>query len=215
LRANEFCSDHAVEKLMLDITDEQARQWVQAHPEQFRGLPLVPLEECTDATSRPEVLITQPSAGEVVRGEVRIVGTVQLPHFDHYEVQYGVGSDPQGWGWISGPHPAPVRDGLLTRWGTTHLAPGPYTLRVRAFDLQQNAVEARVQVRVVAPTATPTPTPFPTAQSTPTRRPTGTPASPPTTVPLPSETATPLLELTATETAMPVPSSTPEAMPSQ
>ncbi len=184
LRANEFCPDHVVEKLMLDIADERGRAWVQAHPEQFGGLPLAPLNECTESVSRPQVFISQPVTGESLRGVVQIVGTVQLPDFDHYDVQYGVGRDPQGWGWISGPHLAPVRDGLLTRWDTTHLTPGPYTLRIRAVDKQGHVVEARVQIRIASPPATPTALPSPTP------RPTVTPLSTPTSISTPAATAT-------------------------
>jgi membrane peptidoglycan carboxypeptidase len=197
LRANAFCPDHVIPKLMLDITDERGRAWVQAHPKQFGGLPLAPLDECTDSIARPQVSIAQPTAGEPVHGVVHVVGTVQLPNFGHYEAQYGVGRDPQGWGWISGPHLAPVRDGLLTRWDTTHLAPGPYTLRIRAFDTQQHAVEARVQVRIVALAATSTPVPFPTPR--------------PTLTPLPTSTPTPFPTPTATATGFPSQLATPTA----
>jgi penicillin-binding protein 1C len=217
LRANEFCPGHVVERLMLDITDERGREWVGAHPEQFGGLPLAPLEACTDATAHPEVLITQPVPGGAVHGVVRVSGTVLLPNFDHFEVQYGIGSDPQGWGWVSGPHLAQVRDDLLTHWDTTHLAPGPYTLRVRAFDNQQHAVEARVQVYVAAPTATPTPLPSSTPQVTPTPWPTSTPTMPPTlavtatspTTQTPTPTGVPLT--TPTEGITPTPSPTTSA----
>jgi hypothetical protein len=182
---------------MLDITDERGREWVQAHPEQFGGLPLAPLEACTDATGHPEVFITQPSAGTAVQGVVPVVGTVVLPNFDHYEAQYGIGGNPQGWGWISGPHLAQVRNGVLTSWDTTHLSPGLYTLRIRAFTTQQHPVEARVQVQVAAPTATSTSLPSPSPQATPTPWPSSTPA----TVPTPAATATPA----ATEMPSPSP----------
>ena len=186
LRANEFCPHHVVERLMLNIEDERGREWVEAHPGQFGGLPLAPVETCSDADERPQVTITQPTDGEIVRDVVEVVGTIRLPGFQRYEAQYGVGHDPQGWGWISGPHLAQVQDGPLTRWDTRHLAPGPYTLRIRAFNEEQHAVDARVQVRVPAPAATPTPwpslTPLPTATSW--------VVSTPTEEPVPAATAT-------------------------
>jgi len=207
MRANEFCPDHVIEQLMVDITDERGREWVQGHPEQFGGLLLAPLDTCTDLTGRPELAITQPGNGQVVQGVVSVVGTVLLPNFDHYEAQYGIGTDPQGWGWISGPHLAQVRDDLLARWDTTHLAPGPYTLRIRAFDHQQRAVEVRAQVHVAAGTATPPP---PTATPPP---PTVTPLAP-TATQLPP-TATPLPQATPTAEATPtlLPSATPMLTP--
>jgi hypothetical protein len=211
LRANEFCPDRVVEKLMLDISNERGREWVQAHPQQFDGLPLAPLEACTDATGRPEVYVTEPAAGAIVHGVVPLIGTVVLPNFDHFEAQYGIGGDPQGWGWISGPHLAQVRDGVLTRWDTSHLAPGRYTVRVRAFDNQQRAVEARVQMWVAAPTATPTPLPSPTPLVTSTPWPTSTPTAGIT----PTATATWPVTQTPTPTPMagPTMSPTPGATP--
>jgi penicillin-binding protein 1C len=185
LRANEFCPDHVVQKLMLEITGEAGRDWAQAHPEQFGGLPLAPLQACTAGVGRPEVFITWPATESVVRGVVDVMGTVQLPGFHHYEVQYGVGHNPQGWGWISGPHQTPVQNGLLTRWDTRRLAPGPYTLRVRAFDAEQHAVEGEVHFRVAAPPATPTPWPSPTPWPTPTPLPTATRPSSPLPTPTP------------------------------
>lgn len=215
LRANEFCPDHVVEKLMLDIRDQRGREWVASHPEQFDGLPLAPLDECGESIVRPQVLITDPAAGATVSGVVPIFGTVQLPNFDRYEVQYGVGDDPQGWGWISGPHLAQAQNDLLTHWDTDDLAPGVYTLRVRAFDTQQYAVEARVQIEVLAPTATPTATPSPTPEATYTATPTPTPTVSPTpgvtVTPIPMHTPTPGLTPPIETTVTPSPS--PEATP--
>ena len=227
LRANEHCPDHTVEKLMLDIADKRGREWVQAHPEHFGNLPLAPVDYCTERTAHPEVFITQPRSGSVVQGIVRVVGTVQLPNFDHYEAQYGLGGNPQGWKWISGPHLAPVRDGLLFNWDTTHLSPGLYTLRVTAFDHEQHPVEARVQVQIAEPTETPTPVPSPTpeatatlpptATATPEPTPTVTEPAPPTETPAPTQTRPPEPSVTPTEEAPP-PSetpSTPEPSPTQ
>jgi membrane peptidoglycan carboxypeptidase len=193
LRASEFCPDQVVQRLMLDIEEGRGRDWVEAHPEQFGGLPLAPLETCSDAGERPRVSISRPANGGAVRGTVDIVGTVRMPRFERYEAQYGVGLNPQGWGWISGPHLAQVQDGLLTRWDTRHLAPGPYTLRIRAFNDDQHAVEARVQVQVSAPAATPTPWPSPTPLPTATPWPVSTPteeAGPAPTVTVPSSPLT-------------------------
>ncbi len=225
LLANEFCPDRVVEQLMVVITDKQGREWAQAHPECFGGLPLSPLEYCTESTDRPQVFITHPAPGSTVYGIVPVVGTVQLPDFEHYEAQYGIGGNPQGWGWISGPHLAQVRGGLLAEWDTSHLAPGLYTLRITAFDHEQGRVEARVQVSVGAPAETPTlvqsPTPTPGLTSTPTFVPTIEPTVVPTVVPTvePASTATgtPASEPSPmpTETPVPGPTETPteEAMP--
>jgi len=209
--ANEFCPQNAVEELRIVITDEQGREWAQAHPEYFGDLPLAPLETCTEATDRPLVFITQPAAGSSVHGRVSILGTVQLPNFDHYDAQYGLGGDPEGWGWVSGPHLAQVRDGWLAEWDTTHLAPGLYTFRITAFDREQHSVDGRVQVYITRPTATPTPTLFPTLTLFPTPTSTATPT--PTLFPTPTGFPTPTKFPTPTMTPYPPPSSTPTLTP--
>ncbi len=215
LRANEFCPDHIVEELMLDIRDGRGREWVASNRERFAGLPLAPLEECGEGTIQPDVRITDPAVGAVVHGVVPLYGTVQLPNFDRYEVQYGIGDDPQGWGWVSGPHVAQVRNDLLSHWDTNHLAPGVFTLRIRAFDTQQHAVEARVQVEVVGPPETPTPTPSPTPEVTPTSTPTPTPeeVETPTPTATPVADSTPPVEISPTPSPSPDPVETPEPTP--
>ena len=104
LLANEFCPDQVVEQLMVVITGERGREWAQAHPEYFQNLPLAPLETCAESTEHPQVFITQPNPGSTVHGIVQIVGSVQLPNFERYEVQYGIGENPQGWGFSPMPY---------------------------------------------------------------------------------------------------------------
>ncbi len=223
LLANESCRDQIVKKLMVVIPDEQGREWAQAHPDYFGGLPLAPLEYCTESADRPQLAITQPAAGSTVSGLVPVVGTVQLPNFERYEVQYGVGDNPLGWGWISGPHLAQVEDGLLTEWDVSSLAPGLYTLRITAFDRGQHSFETRVQVYVAGPPDTPTPLPtstlaptaFPTLPPTPTPTETPVPTVLPTLpfTPTPTEMPTPTVEPTFTPTPPPSPTPTGEATP--
>jgi membrane peptidoglycan carboxypeptidase len=202
LLATDSCPNHVVEQVMVVIKDERGREWAQAHPDFFGGLPLAPIQTCSEAPNQALVIIQQPRSGSSVQGKVRIIGSVQLPEFDRYEVQYGVGEDPQGWGWISGPHLAQVRDGQLAEWDVTGLPPGTYTLRISAFNKGQHRFEARVIVNVAAPTATPTPTP--TATATATEEPTETET------PTATATATEVIEPTATSTAPP---DTPTATP--
>ncbi|RLC69448.1 MAG: hypothetical protein DRI81_20445, partial [Chloroflexi bacterium] len=213
LLANDSCRDQIVEEMRIVITDERGREWAQAHPDYFNGVPLAPLEYCTESAARPQLFITQPAPGSAVYGVVQVVGTIQLPNFDRYEAQYGVGDDPQGWGWISGPHLAQVSDGLLAEWDTAHLAPGLYTLRVTAFNREQHSYEARVQVYVAGPPDTPTALPSSTPLPTETPAPTLTPAptAPPTLAP--TDTPVPTVEPTDTATDTPEPSSTPTEEP--
>ena len=206
LLANEFCPDNVVEEVRLVITDPQGREWARQ-----QGLPVAPTEYCTEGTAQPIVQITSPAAGSTVYGVVPIAGTVLVPNFDHYVVQYGTGADPQGWEWISGPHLAPVRNGQLTTWDTTGLEPGLYTLRVTAWDTEGHWFEGRVQCYVAGPTETPTPTssPSPTPTGTPFQTPTPTPTETPSPTGTPSPTSTPFPTAAPTLTPSPTPSPTP------
>ncbi|MGC9083250.1 MAG: transglycosylase domain-containing protein, partial [Anaerolineae bacterium] len=167
-------------QVMVVIPDPQGWEWAQT--QDWGGLPLAPLGTCLPESGQPEVYISFPSPDATVSGVVAVMGTVSVPNFDHYNVEYGLGENPIGWGWVSGPHLAPVRDGQITVWDTSLLAPGVYTLRVTAWDRLGRTYEARVRCIVTPPptatlappTDTPTPTPPPTDTPTPTPPPTDT-----------------------------------------
>ena len=195
-------------QVMVVIPDPQGWEWAQT--QNWGGLPLAPLGTCLPEGGQPEVYISFPSQDAPVSGVVAVMGTVSVPNFDHYNVEYGLGENPLGWGWVSGPHLAPVRDGQITVWDTSLLAPGVYTLRVMAWDRLGRTYEARVRCLVVPP---PTPTPIPTVET-----PTGTPTPlPPTETPTPSpptETPTPVSPPTETPTPVSPPTETPTPEPS-
>jgi len=204
-RATEFCPEDAVVEKYFEVYPEAYRWWAEE-----RGIEQPPAGPCPLHTGPTEIAIFQPAEGQQVEGMVAVMGRVLMPGFEHYEVQYGVGPDPIGWGWVSGPHLALVEDGLLTGWDTRAVGNGLKTLRVVAFDHQGHTAEARVQVVVnnptPTPTLTPTVTPTPTETPTPTITPTPTPTSTPTVTSTP--TLTPTLTPTPTSTTTPTPSPT-------
>ncbi len=187
-RATEFCPEHVVAEKYFEVYPEEYRWWAEE-----RGIEQPPAGLCPVHTGPTEVVIFQPSEGQVVEGIVPVVGRVRMPDFDHYEVQYGVGPDPIGWGWVSGPHLALVEDGLLTEWDTRGIGNGLHTLRVVAFDHQGNTVEGRVKVVVTNPTPTPPPSPPRDPPPPPTPPPPPPPPPPPTSTdtPTPTPTVTP------------------------
>ena len=87
------CPDNVEEKVFFVVPAEEteARQWVIAH-----GYEQPPAEFCTEGT-RPQVNITSPVHDETIpQGLISVRGQVQLPNFKHYDVSYGIGTDPQG-----------------------------------------------------------------------------------------------------------------------
>jgi len=213
LLANEFCRTNVVTKMAVvlsRITDPKGREWVQQWAME-RGLTMAPETECTESDTPPEVAITSPAPGAELYGWTEIWGTVELPNFDRYDLTYGMGTNPQGWDWISGPHLAPVRGGALGVWQIPdRLTPGTYTLRVTAFNTLGAQFEARQTVLVVGPTPTPTLEPTETPTVTPTLEATETPT--PTLTPTPTATGVPETP-TETPTATATPTATPEVTP--
>lgn len=205
LRANQFCRANVFTKVMIVvdyIRDPGGQAWMRQWAAE-RGMEVAPRDYCTAGEKSPDVSITSPKNGEEVFGWVEIRGTVDFEDFDRYEITYGVGTNPQGWDWISGPHPVQVRDGVLGAWQIpVEMTPGPYTLRIVAYNKRGAQFETRVQVNVVGPTPTPTP------EITPTETPTITPTPTET----PTVTPTPLLP-TDTPTASPTPTDTPTDTP--
>jgi penicillin-binding protein 1C len=208
LRANQFCRANVFTKVMVvvdSIQDPGGKAWMQQWAAE-RGMEIAPNDYCTAGESSPQVSITSPKNGEEVHGWVEIRGTIEFTDFDHYEITYGVGGNPEAWGWVSGPHLAVVRDGLLGEWQIPiEMTPGSYTLRIVAFNTRGAQFETRVQVNVVGPTATPTP------EITPTETPTVTPTPTETSIATPTFTVTPTPEpLPPTDT----PTTTPTLEPS-
>ncbi len=218
LLANEYCRTNVVTKVMLDLSqvgDPGGRKWMQEWALQHQ-LEVAPDKFCTGDNAAPQVIITTPQSEAEVHGLVDIYGTVELPDFDRYEITYGIGRDPQGWGWISGPHLAQVRDGLLGSWQIpVEWEPGIYTLHIVAYNKQGAQFETRVPVNVMGPTPTPTlpptDTPVPTQTPLPIDTPTNTPVPTDTPTLELSPTLTPTIALTPTLELPPTPTITPTA----
>lgn len=79
-----------------------------------------------------QISITEPKPGQEIRGEVKVIGTADIPNFGFYKYEYS----PQGsdnWSTILAGRKA-VIDGELGNWDLTELTPGDYVLRLVVFD---------------------------------------------------------------------------------
>lgn len=216
LRANQYCRENVITQIVVypdRISDPKGQTWLREWASR-QGIKLAPTSACNPEDVPPEIAISAPNNSEEVYERTQIFGTVALANFDRYELTYGAGANPQGWGWISGPHKTMVRNGILGTWEIPpDIDSGSYTLRIVAYNVYGTRFSATSQVSVLAPTATPTPTPTetPTATPTPTLTPTAsmtpTPSSTPTATQTPDATSTP--EITPTYTPTPSPTSTP------
>ena len=220
-------------QLWLEQT-QAGRNWA-ANRDLVVPLQLPPEQACDGSTPRPIAEIAQPADGAQVINTIAVIGTAAGPNYTGYQVDYGLGQNPGGWGGISGRQPYVVENSFLAEWDTTRLDnEGPVTLRLLIYgpdnpytpEEDPVTLEHRTQLLLLQPTATPTATPTQTPTSTPTPSPTPTLLPTETATPAPTLTSTPAptLELVTatptpgepapieeTETPPPVESATPEA----
>jgi 1A family penicillin-binding protein len=206
LRAAQFCPGNVVETRYFEVYPAEYRAWAEG-----QGKPQPPVATCAVHTRAPRVELTQPVGGSFLQGVVPIYGSARIDDLDHYELQYGIGDNPLGWGTVAWQN-NPVEDGVLGAWDTGTLRNGLHSLRVVVFDRHgNNATSPAIRVMVENPTPTPTPTVTPTPTLLATATPTRTPTEMPTETPEPS--ATPTETPAPEETPTPEPSATPIALP--
>lgn len=144
----------------------------------------------------PPVGITSPTAGEVLRGDVNIVGSTNLPDFLSAQLDFAYASDSTGTWFPLQTISQPVFDTPLYTWETTAITDGGYVLRLRVFTLDGSFQEVTVPVTLQNDSLPATPTvvaPTPTVESVTVLIP--TPfllAASPTPTDIPRSTPTPL-----------------------
>lgn len=140
------------------------------------------------------VEIISPGSGTQVRGRVPIVGSVIVPGFQFYKVEWGIGPNPSQWAVIGSLHDQQVTNNQLEVWDTTILPDDVYTLRLTGVKTDGNWVEyfvRNLQVANSAPAATTTPTETPTPEGTLTPTPTPDQQTPDQQTPAPPVNETP------------------------
>ena len=76
--------------------------------------------------------IASPRAGEIVSGQIPIVGTANFDPtaVQFYKLEIGSGANPTQWTTLGQTHATPVLDGVLEELHAYALAPGPYVIRL-------------------------------------------------------------------------------------
>jgi hypothetical protein len=147
------------------------------------------------AQDSPPLAITSPAADEVLRGQVTITGTVDVPGFISLQLDFAYASNPTNTWFNIQTFSQPVVASTLATWDTTSITDGDYVLRLRVNFEDGTAQEVSVPIKIgndalptipSTPEATPTPeeitvlipTPFLLAASpTPTELPRPTPTA--------------------------------------
>ncbi len=155
-------------------------------------LPLVLLLIAAQTT--PPIAITSPTAGELLRGQVTIIGSLDISTFASAQLDFAYASNPTNTWFTLQAFSEPATSSALATWDTTSITDGDYILRLRVDFEDGTFQEVTVPVQGgnnVVPTATPlpptstpedvgvlVPTPFLLAASpTPTEEPRPTPTA--------------------------------------
>jgi membrane peptidoglycan carboxypeptidase len=190
LRANEFCRSN-VEQRYYRVYPPDGWEWALS-----QGIEQPPQDYCPSANIVAN--ITNPLDGSTARGTITLEGSAAAANFSHYQIELGVGTEPQAFAVIQDPVYQLVEQGMLGLLDTTQVENGPYTLRLVVFDKTGGSAESRVRLLADNPaTATPTVTLTPS----------------PTLVNTATPTHTPTIEATHTATSEPTATTTPTLIP--
>ena len=107
------------------------------------------------------ILIASPQPGDILRGQVEIVGNMDIPDFSSGEVAFSYASNPADSWFTIQTFPQPVQDPVLTIWDTRKLTDGDYVLHLRVYlqdGSSQDVIVPDLKIRNDTPLPTSTPT---------------------------------------------------------
>ena len=119
------------------------------------------------------ILIASPQPGDVLRGQVEIVGNMDVPNFASAELAFSYATNPADrFAWFTiQTFSQPVKEPIIAVWDTTALTDGDYILHLRVLlqdGSSQDVVVSDLKIRNDVPLPTPSPSPtFPSQFSTP------------------------------------------------
>lgn len=115
------------------------------------------------AQDSPPITITSPIAGEVLRGQVTITGTTDIPNFLSAQLDFTYASTSAGNWFTLQTLSQPALNAALAVWDTISITDGDYILRLRVTLADGSFRDVTVPVRIQNDTPIPTATPVPTA----------------------------------------------------
>jgi len=99
----------------------------------------------------PNARITSPGINQIVKGDVTVRGTANVPDFWKYKVEVGAGRDPVAWTVIGEEYTTPVVNGVLAIFNSRSYSPGTYTLQLVVADKTGNYPEPCRVTLIVQP----------------------------------------------------------------
>jgi hypothetical protein len=113
----------------------------------------------------PPVAITSPTAGEDLRGQITIAGSMSVPDFISAQLDFAYASNPADTWFTIQTFSQPAPDSTLAVWDTTLISDGDYIIRLRVNlddgTFQEATIPVSVKNDIPLPTSTPIPTSIP------------------------------------------------------
>jgi hypothetical protein len=118
------------------------------------------------AQDTPPLAVTSPRAGDVLRGQITITGTTDIPDFLSAQLDFTYASNLAGNWFTLQTFSQPAQASALAIWDTTLITDGDYVLRLRVALADGTFQEVTVPIKVQndAPFSTPTPLPTTTPE---------------------------------------------------
>jgi hypothetical protein len=107
------------------------------------------------------IVITSPQPGETLRGQVEIIGNMDVPNFASAELAFSYASNPADSWFTIQTFTQPVANSTLAVWDTSTVTDGDYVLHLRVFlqdGSSEDVVVSGLKIRNDVPLPTNTPT---------------------------------------------------------
>lgn len=111
------------------------------------------------AQDSPPLAITSPRAGEIVLGQISIIGSTEIANFASARLDFKYASDSADTWFLLQTLSQPARETPLYLWDTTSITDGAYILRLRVTLIDGTFQEVTIPVAVQNDSPIPTPTP--------------------------------------------------------
>lgn len=177
LRANEFCpaQEDLVQRSYINTNDSFVVNWLRSAEGRATAQRLglgttveaLPTDFCDQTTQYPTVGLSSPTNGQVLVGDVPIMGQVNVPaNLNRWMLEIA----PQGstqfqtLQGVSQQAAVPEPNSTLATWDTTAMPNGNYTIRLSVYSNNGGVIYRSVTVQINNPL--PTPTPMPTIEPT-------------------------------------------------
>jgi hypothetical protein len=213
LVAGDACKDFVKDELVMNVSDKSARQWLksgqgkdwlEAH-DMPRNPHFVADKECSGSDPHPVLEFSNLNESTVVtEPTLPINGVIDVKNggFTGWQLEYGVGPDPDQWNMlVQGTNPFPTSS-LIYTWDLQGIQDSQVTLRLFLANGDDNYAERKVTITLNLPT----PTPLPTMTASPT-------SEPPTAAPTDTLAPPPLLPTETPTQQLPTDTPTPQVTP--